>query len=73
MRNLIIFLIRKKLHVKPYEYFTFADNKSATMYYFTKDKLMTYTNGVSIVSHVKLNTILDDEIEIVATGAKHYE
>lgn len=40
MKRLIIFLIRKKLGLKKYEYFVFTNQKTNGVYYFTEEHLM---------------------------------
>ena len=66
MKKLILFLIRKRLHLKKYELFTFDGQKSKTQYYFTDTELvkMWVSRGVSERSNVSLNWILDDECKI---------
>ena len=40
MKRLIIFLIRKKLDLKKYEYFVFTNQKTNGIYFFTEERLM---------------------------------
>ena len=66
MKKLILFLIRKRLHLKKYELFTFDGQKSKTQYYFTgKELVKVYVNsGKNDRSNVSLNWILDDDCKI---------
>ena len=68
MKRLILFLIRRRLGLKKYEHFRFANQKSPyNFYYFTEDKLMKCwkdLTGQCTPSSVSLNWILDDECEI---------
>ena len=66
MKKLILFLIRKRLHLKKYELFTFEGQKSKTQYYFTNDGLIRVwiISGKTEKSNVKLNWILSDECKI---------
>lgn len=64
-RKLVIFLVRKKLGLKNYERFRFANQKAFGTYYFVPDKLMK-NDGVRVrKSSVSLNWLLDDKCEIV--------
>ena len=64
MRKIIIFLIRKKLGLKKYEKFRFAEQKSNAVYYFTESNLMKYWRNQTMLSGVSLNWILDTNCEI---------
>ena len=64
MKRLIIFLIRKKLGLKKYEHFQFANQKSNATYFFTEDAVMKSWYGNIEKSRVSLNWILDDDCEI---------
>ena len=64
MKRLILFLIRKRLHLRKYEPFKFSNQKSKTdFYYFDNDHLMKCDSsiGTIIESHVSLNWILNDD------------
>ena len=73
MKRLILFLIRKKLHLKPYETFRFRNQSSIfNYYYFTKHRLlkvqfddMGHFTGV-VRSRVSLNWLLDDDCEVIS-------
>lgn len=67
MRRLIIFLIRKRLGLKTYEKFQFANQKSPVdVYYFTETEIRKLEIGRNmILSSVSLNWLLSDECEIV--------
>lgn len=70
MRRLIVFLIRMHLHVRKYEAFTFANQKSDNFYYFTNDALIKVwrRSFTPEKSHVSLNWLLDPECRIVKEG-----
>lgn len=72
MKNLVIWVIRKRLGLKKGERFQFTNQKSAlNYYYFTKDTLMKVHFGGEVVhrpSTVSLNFLLSDEVEIVRLG-----
>ena len=66
MRNLIIFLIRKRLGLKKFEQFQFIGQKSGAVYYFTESNIMKKNvNGTIQASNVSLNWLLHDDCEIV--------
>ena len=64
MKQLIIFLVRKRLGLSKYEPFQFVGQKSNAVYYFTKDSLLKSWRGGVTKSGVSLNWLLDDECEI---------
>lgn len=64
MRRFIIFLIRKRLKLKKYEEFQFANQKTQAVYYFTEINIMKKYDGVKIPSSVSLNWLLDKDCEI---------
>jgi hypothetical protein len=65
MRNLIIFLIRKRLGLKKFEQFQFVGQKSDAVYYFTESSIMKKNvNGTYQASNVSLNWLLHDDCEI---------
>lgn len=58
-KRLIIFLIRRKLKVKKWQYFTFENQKNAAHYYFTNTNIMKEErNGYRRPSNVSLNWLL---------------
>ena len=65
MKKLIIFLVRKKLGLKKYEQFQFANQKSNAVYYFTDDQVVKVWRSDAGPSSVSLNYLLSDECEIV--------
>lgn len=68
MKRVIVFLVRKRLKLKKYEKFRFANQKSGAIYYFDEDslvKFMPYFNNMHVHSGVSLNWLLDDGCEIV--------
>lgn len=64
MKRIIIFLIRRRLGLKEYEPFQFAEQKSNAVYYFTEDGLKKAWRGNLEKSGVSLNWLLDDECKI---------
>lgn len=66
MRRLIMFLIRKKLRLRKYQFFRFENQKSPTnLYFFTRNHLMKQTgDGFVYGSHVSLNWLLSNECHI---------
>ena len=64
MRKIVIFLIRKKLGLKKYEKFRFAEQKTNAVYYFTESNLMKYWRNQTMLSGVSLNWLLDSECKI---------
>ena len=70
LRRFILFLIRRRLGLKKYEKFRFANQKSTLDYYFfTEDVVKKANHGPRgfeyIESRVSINHLLSDEIEIV--------
>ena len=72
-RRFIIFLIRRRLHLKKYEQFKFVGQKTDAIYYFTECNLMKRMHGWTKLSGVSINWLLDDEckIERVTPRDKH--
>lgn len=69
MRQIIIFLIRKKLGLKKYEDFRFSNQKSEALYFFTDDSLMKKLHyGRNVESNVSLNWILNNQCAIIKGG-----
>ena len=72
MIRLILFLIRRRLHLKPHETFRFRNQNSLfDYYYFTKNQLlkvefddMGHFIGV-VRSGVSLNWLLDPDCEVL--------
>ena len=69
MKRLIVFLVRRRLGLKKYEIFQFANQKSDAVYYFTGDDVMKVFHDVTEPSSVSLHWLLDDECEIVRRNA----
>lgn len=75
MKKLILFLVRRRLGLKKFEPFKFANQKSATdEYFFGSFGVMKMTSApiIPIVtkSNVSLNWLLSNECEIVKTSDK---
>lgn len=68
MKRLILFLIRRRLHVNIYEEFRFSNQKSPYDFYFIDHAgIWKYDRSSRRItkSHVSLNWILDDRCKIV--------
>lgn len=69
IERLIVFLIRKKLHLKKYQKFRFTNQKTDNVYYFTEDRLIKIPEDKRTVSRaekslVSLNWLVSDECEV---------
>lgn len=64
MRRFIIFLIRKKFHLKKYEKFKFVNQKSNAVYYFSDDAVMKEWRNQTMLSGVSINWLLDKDCVI---------
>ena len=68
INKLIVFLIRRKLHLKKYERFKFANQKKKGVYYFDSDMLIKVIGSDAVtekVSSVSLNYLVSNEVEII--------
>lgn len=63
VNRLILFLIRKKLHLKKYQRFRFDNQKSThDSYFFTSSNILKIDEKKGIVdSNVSLNWLLNDD------------
>lgn len=68
MRRFVIFLIRKRLGLKKFEKFKFANQNSNAVYYFTESNVMKFWHGQTVLSGVSLNWLLDDDCKIERVG-----
>lgn len=65
MKRLIIFLIRKRLGLKKWQWFRFTNQKEKCWYYFEPECLVKVTKSVGVMkSNVSLNWLLDDECKV---------
>lgn len=69
IERLIVFLIRRRLKLKKYQQFRFANQKTDNVYYFTADKLIKIPEDKRTISRtekslVSLNWLLSDECEV---------
>lgn len=64
MQRLVLFLIRRKLHVRKYESFWFQNQKTSAVYWIDHRGVWKYWRGVLEKSHVSVNWLLDPECEI---------
>lgn len=69
LNKLIIFLIRRKLHLKKGERFQFGNQKSDSVYWFTEDTLMKMEYGRRYESNVSLNWLLNPDCKIRPTDS----
>lgn len=67
-KRIVMFLIRKKLGLKKYQKFKFANQKNKADYYYFSDTCLTKFSNIigPIKSNVSLNYLLSDECEITA-------
>ena len=64
INKLIVFLIRRKLHLKKYEEFTFSNQKKEGIYYFNSNRLIKKIGSKHVKSGVSLNYLLSNEVKI---------
>jgi hypothetical protein len=69
MKRFIIFLIRRRLHLRKNQKFRFCNQKTDNVYYFTSSRLVKVTETSGRISRhekslVSLNWLLDDGCEI---------
>lgn len=64
INRLILFLIRRKLHLKKYEKFKFSNQKHKGVYYFDSNMLVKEIGSKKVQSRVSLNYLLSNEVEI---------
>lgn len=68
INKLIVFLIRRKLHLKKYEKFRFSNQKKKGVYYFDSNMLVkeigSKKGSKKEKSGVSLNYLLSNEVEI---------
>lgn len=73
MNKLILFLIRKKLHLKKYEGFQFTNQKSNEIYYFTDEGLVKFYLGATMESKVSFNWLLDKDCSVIGGMGYFYK
>lgn len=64
MKRLIVFLVRKRLHLRRMQLFRFKNQRREGVYYFTDTELIKVVGGQEERSRVPLNWLLDDDCEI---------
>lgn len=69
IKKFIVFLIRRRLRLKKYQRFRFANQKTDNVYYFTADKLIKIPEDKRTISRaekslVSLNWLVSDECEV---------
>ena len=62
--RIIIFLIRRKLHLRKDQAFQFTNQKKKAIYWFTNTNLMKMENKGVEPSSVSLNWLLDKECAV---------
>lgn len=65
MKRLILFLVRRHLGLKKYQYFQFDNQKSTALYYFANVGIVKYWRGKHELSRVSINWIINNECRIV--------
>lgn len=65
MTKLILFLIRRKLGIRKFQEFYFANQKTNATYWFTHTGINKCWRGNVTKSNVSLNWLLDRECEII--------
>lgn len=65
MKKFILFLVRKRLGLKNYEPFKFANQKTNATYYFTPVEIIKEHGKVVESSGVSLNWLLDDHCVVI--------
>lgn len=65
MKKFIIYLVRRRLKLRKYQYFRFKNQKREGVYYFTDTHLMKAVGCQIEESKVPLNWLLDDECKVV--------
>lgn len=70
MKRLIIFLIRRRLRLRKFEWFRFTNQKTTDTYCFNNTGLVKLERGSKTLSQsgVSLNWLLDDQCEIKSLG-----
>lgn len=65
INRIILYLICRKLGIRKFQEFRFANQKTNATYWFTHDGISKHWNGETTLSHVSLNWLLNPECEIV--------
>ena len=71
MISLILFLLRKRFHLKKYEKFRFNNQKDSKNYYFfSDDGLIKYSSNMDYftLANVSLNWLLSKKCEVESFG-----
>ena len=64
MRRIVMYLLRKRLGLKPFEHFQFLGQKTDAVYWFTESGIMKRWHNQTTMSGVSVNWLLDDECKI---------
>lgn len=69
MKKLIVYLVRKRLGLKKFQCFRYANQKSDAVYWFSDTQILKSEHvgsaQVITLSRVSLNWLLDDRCEII--------
>ena len=73
MKKLIVYLVRKRLGLKKYEYFRFANQRSNAVYWFAETQVLKSitvgSNQVITLSNVSLNWLLNNDCKVIPVPA----
>ena len=64
LTRIIVLLLRLKLGVRTYEPFTFTNQKTSSVYWFSPTEIMKSEKGVIRQSNVRLNWLLSKDCKI---------
>ena len=68
MKRLIVYLIRKRLGLKKFEYFRFTNQKSKSVYWIANTQILKMeavgSSQVITLSNVSLNWLLDNNCRV---------
>lgn len=74
MKKIIVYLVRKHLGLKKYQYFRFSNQKSKTVYWFGDRQILRSekagSNQVITLSDVSLNWLLDERCKVIPLSSE---
>lgn len=65
INRIVLFLIRRKLGIKKFQEFQFANQKTDAIYFFGHTGINKRWKGEEVPSNVSLKWILNDKCEII--------
>lgn len=71
-RRFIVFLVRRYVGLKKFEYFRFKGQKSNALYFFGSNVIFKEINGELQRSSLSLNWLLDNDCDIIRLSEKHW-